>query len=158
MEREYVVGFAINGLDVLLIRKNRPDWQAGKLNGVGGKIEPGEFPIEAMVREFQEETGHLEADWDYLLELQTHVGPVHFFRLLIKDRGVFDEIALRGGTTDEAVGSYSIPELLFSNLMDSDGPKTLPNLPWLLALALYREYSYSPFLVSEIAAGKVAEK
>lgn len=42
---------------VALIRKKRPDWQAGKVNGVGGKIERGEKAHAAMVREFQEETG-----------------------------------------------------------------------------------------------------
>ena len=33
------------------------EWQAGLLNGIGGKIEDGEAPIEALVREFAEETG-----------------------------------------------------------------------------------------------------
>lgn len=55
---KYVVGIAVDpdrthGLFVL---KNRPVWQAGFLNGVGGKIEDGESPAEAMVREFYEET------------------------------------------------------------------------------------------------------
>jgi 8-oxo-dGTP pyrophosphatase MutT (NUDIX family) len=56
--REYVVGFCINGdrSEVLLIEKQKPAWQRGKLNGVGGKIEPGESPIDAMIREFREET------------------------------------------------------------------------------------------------------
>lgn len=42
---------------VLLIVKNRPCWQLNKLNGIGGKIETGESDLEAMNREFQEETG-----------------------------------------------------------------------------------------------------
>lgn len=54
----YVVGIAVDpdrthGLFVL---KNRPTWQAGFFNGVGGKIEVDESPAEAMVREFFEET------------------------------------------------------------------------------------------------------
>ena len=42
MER-MVVGFAFteDRRSVILIRKNRPEWQAGRLNGVGGHIEPG---------------------------------------------------------------------------------------------------------------------
>lgn len=56
----YVVGFAFDYLRrVWLIRKNRPEWQAGKLNGIGGKIEPNETSIEAMSREFMEEAGVL---------------------------------------------------------------------------------------------------
>ena len=55
----YVVGFLFNPdmTEVVLIKKNRPDWQKGLLNGVGGKIESGEDPITAMIREFKEETG-----------------------------------------------------------------------------------------------------
>lgn len=54
----YVVGFMFNTdrTHVVLIRKNRPAWQAGKFNGVGGHIEPGESSVQAMVREFREET------------------------------------------------------------------------------------------------------
>lgn len=59
VEVEYVLGFMFNLAEskVLLVWKNRPAWQAGKLNGVGGKIEEGETPIQAMNREFAEETG-----------------------------------------------------------------------------------------------------
>ena len=37
---EYVVGFmlSIDGEDVALIRKERPAWQKGRLNGIGGHI------------------------------------------------------------------------------------------------------------------------
>ena len=55
----YVAGFTFseNDTDVLLIEKQNPAWQRGFLNAVGGKIEPGEQPLEAMTREFKEETG-----------------------------------------------------------------------------------------------------
>lgn len=48
----YVVGFMFSSDKTLvtLIRKNRPKWMNGKLNGVGGKIEIGETPLQAMVR------------------------------------------------------------------------------------------------------------
>ena len=48
----YVLGFAFNKnfREVLLILKNKPQWQKGLYNGIGGKIEEGELPIEAMVR------------------------------------------------------------------------------------------------------------
>lgn len=42
---------------VLLVHKNRPDYLKGIYNGVGGKIEPGETPVEAAVRELKEEAG-----------------------------------------------------------------------------------------------------
>lgn len=62
----YVAGFAFNPtLDcVLLIEKAHPEWQAGLMNGVGGKIKPNETSLEAMKREFEEETGICERlDW-----------------------------------------------------------------------------------------------
>ncbi len=43
--------------DVLLVLKDRPPWQAGMLNLVGGKIEKGETPEEAALRELKEESG-----------------------------------------------------------------------------------------------------
>lgn len=55
----YVLGFLFRESReaVVLIRKEKPQWQAGLLNGVGGKIESGETPVQAMVRECTEETG-----------------------------------------------------------------------------------------------------
>lgn len=42
---------------LVMIRKNSPDWQAGKLNFPGGHIEKDEFPNVAAARELFEETG-----------------------------------------------------------------------------------------------------
>lgn len=57
---DYVLGFAFDQYGaVALINKKRPDWQAGKWNGIGGHREPGETGHEAMSREFHEETGML---------------------------------------------------------------------------------------------------
>lgn len=57
----YVLGIYTRRYDdsVLLIRKNHPAWMKGLLNGLGGKIESQETPLQAMVREFREECGIL---------------------------------------------------------------------------------------------------
>ncbi len=62
----YVVGFSFTeDVDkVLLIEKNRPAWQVGYHNGVGGKIEENETPYDAMCREGMEEAG-LSVEWVY---------------------------------------------------------------------------------------------
>src|SRR5205814_6716180 len=48
--------FIIRDRRVLLIRKKR-GLGAGKINGPGGKIEPGETALESAIREAQEEIG-----------------------------------------------------------------------------------------------------
>jgi|SRR5580700_9425572 8-oxo-dGTP diphosphatase len=89
---DYVMGLAFTPdplpyTRVLMIEKLKPAWQAGKLNGVGGKIdhylEEGrggtdyrrlETPLEAMVREFHEETGVLSDQRDWHLFCIMHDG------------------------------------------------------------------------------------
>ncbi|MEI6654402.1 MAG: 8-oxo-dGTP diphosphatase [Verrucomicrobiota bacterium] len=46
--------FIVHDGQVLLIEKKR-GLGAGKVNGPGGKIEPGETPLQAVIRETQEE-------------------------------------------------------------------------------------------------------
>lgn len=55
---EYTVNFLFtaNLRNVLLIRKNRTAFK-GKLNGVGGELNPGEQPMDCALREILEETG-----------------------------------------------------------------------------------------------------
>ncbi|MCA9510436.1 MAG: 8-oxo-dGTP diphosphatase [Myxococcota bacterium] len=48
--------FVLRGRDVLLIRKKR-GLGAGKINGPGGRLEPGETPLACAVRETREELG-----------------------------------------------------------------------------------------------------
>lgn len=81
---DYVIGFAFDEKPlpdtyVLLIKKSKPDWQKGKLNGIGGKI--GDHPefcnetaLQAMVREFHEETGVLSSSRDWELFSIMHNG------------------------------------------------------------------------------------
>lgn len=70
--KHQVLGFCLTQFGTILILKSRPAWIAGKWNGVGGKIEPGESVVDAMVREFCEETGLVaEAhQWRELLTLR----------------------------------------------------------------------------------------
>jgi 8-oxo-dGTP diphosphatase len=45
--------------DILMVHRNRKpgDYHEGKWNGLGGKMDPGESPIEAARRELEEEAG-----------------------------------------------------------------------------------------------------
>jgi len=61
----FVVGFPVDPVrrEVALIHKLRPEWQRGKLNGMGGRIELGESPVGAMRREAAEEAGLTDVQW-----------------------------------------------------------------------------------------------
>jgi 8-oxo-dGTP diphosphatase len=57
--KKFTVGFLFTPdlQKVLLIHKLAPAWQKGKLNGLGGKIEPGEGAVPCFIREIEEESG-----------------------------------------------------------------------------------------------------
>lgn len=57
--RKMVLGVALSTdkSEVVVIRKLKPAFMAGKLNVIGGKVEEGEELIDAMVREFSEAAG-----------------------------------------------------------------------------------------------------
>src|SRR5688572_22991595 len=127
--QEYVCGFLFSpdGSRVLLIRKRRPAWQAGKLNGLGGKIEPGETAIDAMRREFREEAGVDVAEWEHVLTLSGaddggsgRGWAGHFFR-------AFGDLSGVRALTDEALEIHPTRSL---------PPDTIPNLRWMIPLML----------------------
>lgn len=53
---KYNICFIKRGDEILLLNREHPTWM-GRLNGVGGKIQPGETPYESVLREVKEETG-----------------------------------------------------------------------------------------------------
>jgi 8-oxo-dGTP diphosphatase len=123
----YVVGFAFCGDGVFLIRKARPAWQAGRLNGIGGHVEPGEAPAVAMEREFVEETGYHAAGWEEFCVIRGSRYVVHFYRTQLA------ELTLAGPrphtTTDEEV--VCLP---WKNLF-RQYHHIVPNLAWLVPMA-----------------------
>lgn len=155
--REYVVGFLFaerSGL-VALVRKNRPDWQAGRLNGVGGKIETvpdahggtrPETPAEAMRREFREEAGLDLEGWEHFATIEEPGnratygrGRIFFFRLFV-DEDTFGGLRTM---TDEPIETHMATATRLAGDL-------LPNLTWLLPLAGYRNDTYRPLLVQEM--------
>ena len=79
-KRVYVAGFLLLGDGVLLVRKNRPEWQAKYLNGIGGEVLPNEEPDVAMVREFKEEVGIEITDWNLFANEEGPGYEVYFYR------------------------------------------------------------------------------
>jgi 8-oxo-dGTP diphosphatase len=129
---EYVVGFAFDTRGrVALIRKNRPAWQAGRLNGIGGHVEPGEAPRDAMTREFQEETGTRLDGWERFAVMAFPGAIIYFYRL----RNLHP-IRLDGlrSITDEEVCIWDHRGLYSTDV--------IPNLTWLVPLAAYTADTY----------------
>lgn len=60
--------FVVRGDEILLIRKKR-GLGAGKVNGPGGRIEPGETPLQCAIRETQEELRITPVDPEWRGEL-----------------------------------------------------------------------------------------
>lgn len=122
----YVGGFLFSptGQYVALIQKNKPAWQNGKLNAIGGKIELGETAEAAMRREFLEEAGLDIPDWRQFCVLTGKDYMVHFFETAHPRWAELESL------TDEIVNIYDTKDIRTLNI--------IPNLKWLVPLALDR--------------------
>lgn len=73
--KRYSLGFVFTSSfkKILLIHKEKPDWQKGKINGIGGKIEKNETALSCIVRELKEETGLTtkKGEWVYVANLSS---------------------------------------------------------------------------------------
>ena len=126
---EYVAGFLIDTAkeNVVLILKQHPPRLAGRFNGVGGKIEPGESPLAAMRREFWEETGLVVQEWHNFLWFLGRETSIHFFSSFAP----LETLSQVQTLTDEQVIVHPLASL-------QDIP-TLPNVGWVVQMALTAE-------------------
>jgi 8-oxo-dGTP diphosphatase len=112
------------------VKKNRPEWQAGLLNGIGGKVEENEVPDYAMIREFGEETGAVVREWRHLATMTYPGECIIWFYTARVTPAVLDGLYT---ATDEAIEVHSIEYIgLYPHLF-------IPNLHWLVPLALHPE-------------------
>jgi len=117
---------------LVMIRKAKPDWQAGKLSVPGGHIEDGETVHEAVLRTFQKETGlNLSSEiWRAVCLMDDMINPedkVHVFmtvcdmRVLAKCNGYESD-----GETCYICQTDSVKHTI------KDWNVMLPNIPWLM--------------------------
>ena len=126
---EYVVCllFSDDLKQVVLIKKNRPLWQAGLLNGPGGKIEADESIDYAARREFLEETGIVVPTWKHLV-VQHDLDDKYKVHYLVAKTS-YEILNHIRSITDELVGCYSVEYL--------DSKQLVNTLAWLIPLAIY---------------------
>jgi len=125
----YVVGFLFDKKleRVLLIRKNKPQWQKGLLNGVGGKAEEGETYSQAMTRKFKEEAGLWIHTWLSFHMLKFDAGAVIFY-------WATGDVDSAKSLTDEKLEIHLISEL--------NSLPVIPNLRWLIPMCMDNQYEY----------------
>lgn len=141
-KQDYVLGFAFDDTPrVALIKKNRPEWMAGKWNGIGGKIEVGEDATAAMVREFQEEAGVSSAPevWTHFVTLEEPAARIFCFVVL----ATREDLDLITTMESEEVALFG-PERMAALV---EGETLMVNLPWLIPMAVSLNGVDSPLLI-----------
>ena len=123
---------------VVLMRKTRPAWQAGRVNALGGKLLAGERALDAARREVREEAGVDVAGWEEFLVWDDPVYRMHAVR-------AFDEVAHRAHTAEDQevflADAHALP------------PELIENLRWLVPLALDRDVAVPVRVTSRDPAG-----
>lgn len=110
-----VVGIITDNKEILLLKKNNPDWQKGLYNGIGGKVELNTTPLEAIIKKCQEELGVNISNW---IELDSEISSsgieiVYFLTTLNEG-----EIKKLQSQTDERAELFSINNLPTNILQD----------------------------------------
>jgi len=139
---KYVAGFLFDrSLNmVVLIEKQSPEWQKDKWNGVGGKVEAGETPLQAMVREFKEEAGLDILDWQQLCTIHGRNSEITFFYSVTEAEHLMNVRTL----TKERLGVWSLARVNMWNF------PLVSNIRWILPMALVaiKEKSTQTFDIS----------
>src|SRR5579859_8091290 len=137
----YVAGFLVDKINniVCLIKKTKPEWQAGRYNAIGGKVEFGETPIDAMQREFYEEAGQWIKNWTHRVTLTGSMYPndnesnwrVYFF-VAFAAKNDLDKCYEFALDKEEVIDKFEINDLLDGWY----GSDIIGNIRWLLPLCL----------------------
>lgn len=129
MKQAYTLGFlfSFDKQKVALIRKERPNWQKGKFNGIGGHTEQGETAEECIEREFGEEVEYpspYKTEWKKFALIDNPKYTVDCFTAL-------GDLTRVRGKTDEPIEVVNVDQI--HPLRNKD---MIDNLPFLVAMAI----------------------
>ena len=110
-----VVGIITDNKEILLLKKNNPDWQKGLYNGIGGKVELNTTPLETIIRKSEEELGINISNWRELDSEISSSGIEIVYFLTTLNEG---EIKKLQSQTDERAELFSINNLPTNILQD----------------------------------------
>jgi 8-oxo-dGTP diphosphatase len=133
--RTYTVGFLFSPdkQKVLLIKKNKPEWQKGLLNGIGGMCEKGESPAQTMIREFNEEGIFYIAGWTQYLSLLTAKGDIVVF---------FHNTASSEDMPYLTKHSIDEGDVDWYDIKDLNQLQVIPNLHWLIPMCFDPDHKH----------------
>jgi 8-oxo-dGTP diphosphatase len=117
MEVTHTLGFVFDYTHshLMLIRKNRPEWQKGFFNGVGGGVEKGETSLECIIRETEEESGLRINDWRSCGHLISPEWNVEVFVSTVP----MVVLEMGESKTDEQIHIFDMIELYDKNILPS---------------------------------------
>jgi 8-oxo-dGTP diphosphatase len=121
---------------VVLMRRTRPAWQAGRVNALGGRLGQGESATAAAQREVREECGVDVAEWREVLVWEDAEYRMHVVRAV-------SEKALAARIMEDQEVFLAEVNALPGNVID--------NLRWLVPLALDADVAF-PIMVRSAAA------
>lgn len=130
--QEYVLVFCRefwNSKSFLVVHKDRPSWQKGRINLPGGKIDPEDngCPVVAALRELKEEAGYEATTGFPAGRLEFDGGVVHVVSVLV-NRNAQGEPKPRPGETEKV--EWTVFPVL------REDPRLLPNLRVMIPLLL----------------------
>ena len=110
-----VVGIITDNKEILLLKKNNPDWQKGLYNGIGGKVELNTTPLETIIKKSEEDLGINISNWRELDSEISSSGIEIVYFLTTLNEG---EIKKLQSQTDERAELFSINNLPTNILQD----------------------------------------
>lgn len=138
-KRRFVLAFLFteDRRQVVLMRRTRPAWQAGRVNALGGAMTIGESSLVAARREVREEAGVDVAEWVEVLVWDDADYRMHVVRAVT-------ELARDAHTMEDQEVFLAELDALPANVID--------NLRWLLPLSLDADVAF-PIDVRSAASG-----